>query len=296
MPSPDPLVQRLLSGGPKSAAVHTMLDLLSKPAFSRLIGQIAQSEVPGWLLRAVIERYVAIYNVDLSEMRDPLESFKTFDDFFGRELIPGARPVDRDESTVVSPVDGTVLNVGRVAEGQIDQVKGRSYSLTELLDSEEDSAPYENGHYVTIYLSPRDYHRIHSPVDGKITRYRYTPGRLFPVNRLGVGNIDRLFAVNERLTTHITGPLGEFALVKVGATNVGMISVTYHSIRTNTGKRTAYDEKLKRKKPIARGEQVGRFHLGSTVVLVSSRPDILPLDNITPETPVKLGEPLMRVK
>ena len=295
MPKPDPIVQRLIAGGPKLAAVHAMLDLLSKPAFSRVIGQLAQSEVPQWLLRAVIDRYVALYNVDLSEMKDPIESFKTFDEFFGRELKPGARPIHPEADTVVSPVDGTVLNVGRVSEGRIDQIKGRSYALSELLGSIEDSTPYSEGHYVTIYLSPRDYHRIHSPVDGKITRYRYIPGRLFPVNSLGVDNIDRLFAVNERLTTHITGKLGDFALVKVGATNVGMISVTYHPIRTNTGLRTAYDEKLRRKKPVQRGEQVGRFHLGSTVVLISSRPNVLPLSHITPETPVRLGEPLMRV-
>ena len=292
MPNPEPLVRRLLAGGPTSAATHTMLELLSQPAFSRLVGYLAQADVPKWLLQAVIARYVSIYNVDLADMRDPLDSFTSFDEFFGRLLKPGARPIDPRDHIVVSPVDGTVLNVGRVSDGQIDQVKGKSYSLSELLGSEADAAPFAEGYYTTIYLSPRDYHRIHSPVDGKITRYHYIPGRLFPVNRLGVGNIERLFAVNERLTSYVEGSLGEFAVVKVGATNVGMISVSYHDIRTNTGRRTTYDEKLKRKVAIGRGEELGRFHLGSTVVLISSRPDVKPLPHVSPEQTVRMGEAL----
>lgn len=279
--------------GLEAAATRVFLEAISTNDFSRIVGRFAQAKVPKPLLRAVIAWYVKQYKVDLSEVADPIESFETFDAFFTRTLKPGIHVVDPDRDVAVSPVDGRVLNVGRVAEGRIDQVKGRSYALDELLDSAPDTAVYAHGWYITLYLSPRDYHRIHSPADGKITRFRYVPGRLYPVNAMGVNNVDRLFAVNERLITHIDGPLGKFAVVKVGATNVGLITASYTDIRTNSGRRTHYDEALRRPVKIARGGELGQFHLGSTVVLISERPDLVPVP-MNPGDFFRMGQRLLR--
>ncbi|MFT7622632.1 MAG: phosphatidylserine decarboxylase [Myxococcota bacterium] len=272
------------------------LQLLSEPAFSRLVGKIAQADnVPRGLLRAVIKRYVDFYGVDLSEIAEPLESFASFDDFFTRALKPGVHTIDPDPGVAVSPVDGRILNMGRVSGGRIDQVKGRSYLLEELLDSKDHSRRFESGHYITIYLSPKDYHRIHCPVAGKVTGYRYIPGRLYPVNNMGVTNVDKLFAVNERLVSFVKSSLGEVAVVKVGATNVGMITASYHDVCTNVGRRTAYDESLRKSAPIDKGGELGRFHLGSTVVLVTANENLIPV-SLQPEDYVRMGQPLLRLK
>ena len=276
----------------REAATAGALELLSAPAFSRFVGRFAQARVPAPLLQAAIRLYIQQYGVDTSEIAEPLDSFETFDAFFTRKLKPGIHTVDPDPAVAVSPVDGRVLSFGRVADGRIDQVKGRSYALDELLQSRLDAEQFKDGWYVTIYLSPRDYHRIHSPSDGRIVRFRYVPGRLYPVNALGVNHVEGLFAVNERLITYVDGPLGAFAVCKVGATNVGMISASYHSVRTNTGRRTGFDESLPRRGiPVARGDELGMFHLGSTVVLVSERPDVelLPLSR---DDAVRMGQRL----
>ncbi len=270
------------------------LGLLSEPGFSRLVGKLAQAErVPKPLLRSVIRRYIDFYGVNVGEIADPLDSFESFDDFFTRALKPGTHTIDADPNVACSPVDGRVLNFGRVSGGRIDQVKGRSYGLDELLDSAERAKRFEAGHYVTVYLSPKDYHRIHCPVAGKVTGYRYIPGRLYPVNDMGVSNVDKLFAVNERLISYVESALGGVAVVKVGATNVGMISLSYHGVRTNVGRKTAYDEVLKKAVPIEKGGELGRFHLGSTVVVVTEREDLVPVVTET-ETYVRMGEPLFR--
>lgn len=300
MSRPDTLIGRLLpvltqpgTDRLRTAATVGMLEAVSAPGFSQMVGRLAQARLPRPLVQAVIRWYIGFYDVDTSEMEHPPEHYETFDDFFTRTLRPGVHTIDREPTTAVSPVDGRVLNFGRVSEGRIDQVKGRSYRLEELLDSAMDAERFRQGHYVTIYLSPRDYHRIHCPADGKITGYRYVPGRLYPVNATGVKHVDKLFAVNERLITYVDSALGELAVVKVGATNVGMITASYHPVRTNVGRRTAYDEALRRKLPIQRGDELGMFHLGSTVVLVTANPVLAPLASLQVEQYLRMGEPLM---
>lgn len=274
-------------------AQQGMLGLMSRPGLSRFVGRLAGTErVPTAILQAALRQYVSHYNVDTSEMLHPLEHYDSFDAFFTRQLKPGVHTIDGTKGTAVCPVDGRVLSMGRVAQGKIDQVKGKTYRVEELLDSSHHAERFLDGHFITVYLSPRDYHRIHCPVDGKITGFRYVPGRLYPVNELGVNNVDRLFAVNERITTYIQSPLGEFAVVMVGATNVGKITLAYHDIQTNCGVRTAFDENLKKKKAIRRGDELGMFHLGSTVVVLSSRPDVAPRAGLELEDYVRVGQPL----
>ena len=282
MPQPAPLIDRLMPavrapslGALTDAATVSALEVLSAPGFSQFIGKLAQARVPGPLLQAAIRQYIKVFNVDTSEIAEAVESFSTFDEFFTRALRPGIHVIDETPNVAVSPVDARVMSFGAVSDGRIDQVKGKDYRLDELLDSGEDAKRFGRGGFITLYLSPRDYHRIHMPAEGGVTGYRYVPGRLYPVNRYGLKHVDRLFAVNERLITFVENKtLGEFAVVKVGATNVGMITASYYPITTNVGKHTAYDERFRRKIPVARGDELGRFHLGSTVVLVWSNPNL----------------------
>lgn len=302
MPRPDALIPRLTGAlvgqigpeGLKTAALLSGLEALSYPQFSQLVGRLAQARLPAPLVQAVIRWYIKRFDVDTSEMAHPPEHYQTFDDFFTRELKAGIHTVDPDPAVAVSPVDGRILNFGAVSEGHIDQVKGRSYPLEELLDSATSARRFCDGHYVTIYLSPRDYHRIHCPVDGRVVSYRYVPGRLYPVNQYGVRHVARVFAVNERLISYVKSELGEFAIVKVGATNVGKITCSYHPVRTNEGRKTGFDEHLKKSVKIGRGDELGMFHLGSTVVVVAANPRVSPIASIQTEQFLRMGQPLFR--
>ena len=271
--------------------VRRALEGLSRPGFSRGVGRVAQATLPAPVVQAAIRWYVDFYGVNTDEMERPVESYRSFDEFFTRRLRDGVHRLDPDPQAVVSPVDGRILNFGRVDGGRIDQIKGKSYSTAELLASAEDAALYARGSYVTIYLSPRDYHRIHSPIDGRVKRFTYVPGRLYPVNRTGVTLVDGLFAVNERLITYVESRHGQLAVVKVGATNVGMISVIYHSIRTNTGVRTLFDQTLRKSYRIHKGDELAMFHLGSTVVLLCENPE-LTLVPLEADKPVRMGQRL----
>ncbi|HIN86039.1 MAG TPA: phosphatidylserine decarboxylase [Myxococcales bacterium] len=275
----------------KDLARKSSLELMSQPGLSRMIGLLADNEFPAPVVQTAIRWYIRHYNVDTSEMEHPPEHYKSFDAFFTRKLREGVHVIDESPTVAVSPVDGRVLNFGRISDGRIDQIKGRSYRVDELLDSTKEAARFAKGHYVTIYLSPRDYHRIHCPVSGRITGFRYVAGRLYPVNQLGVQNVDKLFAVNERLISYIESDLGGFAVAKVGATNVGKITASYHEVTTNVGRRTSYDEVFRRKVAINKGDELGQFHMGSTVVLLTERPELRPID-LSENQSLRMGETL----
>ena len=181
-----------------------------------------------------------------------------------------------------------MYSAGSLRGGRIEQVKGRTYGLADLLDSSAEATRFTNGSYVTLYLSPRDYHRIHCPVAGRITHFRYVPGRLFPVNAMGLRLVDGLFAVNERLISYLETDLGPFAVVKVGATNVGMITTSYHPVRTNQGGTEPYDERMVPPVELDRGDELAMFHLGSTVVLLAADPDVVPV-SFAPDEYVRNG-------
>lgn len=254
---------------PRDMVLDAFLGAVSGERWSRTVGALAAREVPQPLLQAAISAYVKAYGVDLSEAAEPVESFRSFNAFFTRALREGARPVCEGEATVASPADGALLNHGTLADGRLRQIKGRDYGLDELLGSAEEAEALRCGRYATIYLSPRDYHRVHCPLDGHIVGWRYIPGALYPVNRLGLDRVDRLFATNERLVTLLDTPAaGRVAVIMVGATSVGNISVTYDGIHTNTPPRVAREERLATPIPVRKGDELGRFNLGSTVVLL----------------------------
>lgn len=266
--------------------MNLFLYLVSKNGLSRFVGWAASRQAPSWLLKRVLNWYIGFYNVDLAQVKKELSSFPTFNDFFIRELVDGARPIG--EGWLVSPVDGVVSQSGPVRDGLLTQVKGKTYSVAGLLESEEEAARFSEGSFATIYLSPRDYHRIHSPVDGKVERFTWSPGALFPVNNLALPRVDSLFNKNERWTTFMNTDNGYFALVKVGATSVGSISTSYDERKTNTRQTMTVTETVEGAPSFARGDEIARFNLGSTVVLLTEK-RCEGLEAIPPDTYIQLG-------
>lgn len=274
--------------------IDAALQAASHPRVSRFVGQCADLELPPAVMRAVIRSYVRAWNVDLTEIAEPLESFRTFDAFFTRRLRPGARTVTPGPTTLVSPVDGRLVAHGTIERGELLQVKGVTYTVEALLDDPDAARRFHGGTYFTLYLSPRDYHRIHCPIDGEVLGYRYVPGRLFPVNRIGLEHVQGLFWRNERITTYLRTAIGQVAVVKVGATSVGRITVSYADVRTNDGVAEPQAIYYARPKAINKGSELGVFHLGSTVVLLVEPPAVGLDPTLAEGRAMRMGEVLAR--
>jgi phosphatidylserine decarboxylase len=242
---------------------------VSWPVLSRLTGWLSDLRLPRAVLAPAIRGYARAFGVDLSEAALPPEAYPSFNAFFTRRLRGGARPIADGAAVVVSPSDSRLNAIGPVAtDGRLEQVKGSSYSIEALLGAAEDAAPFLRGVHATLYLSPAMYHRVHSPVDGRIVAWRYVPGRLFPVNPAGVRSIPGLFTRNERVALFLdTEAHGPAVMVLVGAANVGRVSLVFTDLRTNRGRAAGL---VVPTRPVAlrRGDDVGAFNLGSTVVLL----------------------------
>lgn len=271
------------------------LRLLPKNLVSRAVGVAARAPLPAPFATLSVRVFSRLFEIAVEEADRPLEQYATLSDFFVRRLRTGARPIDRRPGVAVAPADGRILNAGRIEGGLLLQAKGRRYRLDELLGDTADAARFQGGAWATIYLSPRDYHRVHHPVEGEVQAARYIPGHLWPVNRAAVENIDDLFCVNERLVTFVKGPLGEVAVVMVGATSVGEISAGFDAdLRTNRGGagcHKVYAPPI----PVNRGDELGVFHLGSTAIVLFARPD-LQLEPTAPGQPIRMGQAIGRVK
>jgi phosphatidylserine decarboxylase len=276
------------------------LRLLPKNALSRLAGRFVSIRWPRPLQRLQIHAFARAFGVDLDEVKDPIDSFACLQDFFVRELVDGARPLPQDPMIFVSPCDGAWGESGRVEKGMLLQVKGRPYALASLIGGEGRARTYEGGWFATIYLSPKDYHRFHSPCDARVSRLRYLPGNLWPVNRAGVEGVDSLFAENERICAFfdLVGAGGEESLciVAVGATMVGKVKVDFDALTTNVPGAVECERDLRDQEiALARGQQWGRFEFGSTLVLVG-RPGSFELEPRPSGTPVRLGEAIGRCR
>jgi phosphatidylserine decarboxylase len=258
-----------VSEGPREALERLAASLVSFPALSRATGHLADLRLPRFVLRPLLLLYVRAFGVDLGEAAEPLESFATFNAFFTRRLREGARPLAGGEGVVVSPSDSRLSVIGAVPpHGRLEQVKGLDYSVEALLGSAEDAAPFREGLHATLYLSPAMYHRVHAPVDGRVVAWRYVPGRLFPVNGAGVRSVPGLFTRNERVAVLMDSEAhGPVAVVLVGAANVGRMSLSFADLVTNRGRPAA---RVVPTEPVAlkRGDEMGVFNLGSTVVLL----------------------------
>lgn len=249
----------------KDALIVSALSLVPKHSVSGCMGWFARLRLPGPLLRLFLRWYIWKYNVNLSEVAAPFESFTSVVDFFTRELKPGLRPVDPDPAAVTSPADGLVYACGTVTDDKIPQSESQHFSAKELLAGREG---YEGGSYAVIYLSPRDYHRVHTAKAGRVTRMQYVPGALWPVFPAATRKIPFLFSRNERLTAMIETSCGELALVMVGAFGVGRIRMVFDPIVSNTGGKERIERDISPPFVLAAGQEIGRFEMGSTVVLL----------------------------
>lgn len=273
--------------------------LLPVNAISRAAGRFAALRLPAPVQRAEIRLFSRVFDVDLDEARDPIESYACFQDFFTRPLREGARPIDPGPEAFVSPCDGAWGSSGFVKDGAILQVKGRPYSVAALLGSQADAHRYEGGRFATLYLSPRDYHRFHTPAAVRVVRASHLPGRLWPVNSLGLEGVDGLFAENERICAHMEldgsadapgGSGGALCLVAVGATMVGSVRVTFDDLETNrAGAGPAHADYQGSPPRFEKGEEWGRFRFGSTIVLLAA-PGVVELECQPPGTKLRLGE------
>ena len=249
----------------------------------------------GRLTQAVIRRFVARYGVDMGEAADPrIESYASFNDFFTRPLRAGARPLA--PADYVCPVDGAISQFGPIARDQIFQAKGHAYSTRALLAGDAAlAAEFENGLFATLYLSPRDYHRIHMPCAGRLQRMVYVPGDLFSVNPVTARGVPGLFARNERVVCLFDTVRGPLALVLVGATIVGSMATVWHGVvnppRPGAVRRFDYAD---RPVDLARGAEMGRFLLGSTVVLLWPRGTLRFNPGWAPGGAVRMGEAMGR--
>jgi len=248
----------------KDALIVSALSIVPRNLVSRWMGGFARTRLPDLLRRALLRWYVQKYSVNLDECERPLEDYPTLVDFFTRALKPGARPLDPDPATVVSPVDGTCYVVGTVTDGRLPQAGELDYAVAELLGGD---TRYDGGAYAVLYLSPRDYHRVHSPLDGTVGRLHYLAGSLWPVFPAATRSVKALFARNERLLLWLSTSLGEVGVVMVGAFGVGRMRTTVHGRLTNDGQPSAVVP-VSPPARLARGQELGRFEMGSTVILV----------------------------
>ncbi|MCW0404124.1 archaetidylserine decarboxylase [Xanthomonas sacchari] len=263
---------------------------------SSLARRLAYSSRPGlkqWLIDTVVRRF----GVDLSEAAQPdATAYPTFNAFFTRALKPGARVADPDPQALLMPADGRISQLGRIEDGRIFQAKGQSFTAAELLGDDGAAAPFANGLYATVYLSPRDYHRVHMPWTGTLRETVHVPGRLFSVGTDAVRSVPRLFARNERLVCHFDTDFGPMVSVMVGALLVSGVETVWSGVEI-----PRYADRITRKDwrgkgiTLQRFEEMARFNYGSTVIVLLP-PGVAAFDpTLKAESPVRLGQALARL-
>jgi len=269
----------------KDALIVTALSVVPKHLGSRLMGWFARLPFAPAVHRAVIRWFARRYQVDLEECEGGVDDFDTLADFFTRPLKPWLRPVDPAPEAVVSPVDARVYAAGTLDGHQLPADCDLPLDVAEMLGGD---THFEGGSFAVLYLSPRDYHRVHHPREGAVVGYRYLPGSLWPVFPAATKKIPNLFARNERLVVRLRGAgVGELAVVMVGAYGVGRMTTAFCELITNT-RSPAVDQRLEPPVSVARGDELGRFNLGSTVILVAE-PGKLDWA-LTPGEAVRMGQ------
>ena len=264
--------------------------VLPKQALTALAGRFASASLGG-VTTAVIRWFVDKYRVNMREALQPdVAAYATFNEFFTRALKPGARPIVKAD--LVCPVDGAVSQCGMIAGGDLFQAKGHTYSTTALVGGDATlAAQFDNGQFATVYLSPKDYHRIHMPCEGRLTRMIHVPGDLFSVNPATARGVAGLFARNERVVCVFDSAKGPFVMVLVGATIVGSMATTWHGVvnppRTNTIREWTYDGDVIL---LRQGDEMGRFLLGSTVIMLFPEGTMRFDARWAAELPVRMGE------
>ena len=275
------------------AVKKVFLKALSHPIYSRIFGKFTRAKKPKFLAKRIIKSYASMFDIDLSDVKLPLNEFECLSDFFIRELKEGAREIDLRPEIVVSPTDSLLLEVSNISnEGKVFQIKGSEYSLNKLVKGFVDTEKYKNGTYFQLYLSPRDYHRIHFPFDCAVKRVFYIPGKLLPVNLFSLENFKEVFNQNERVLLVLEKDGIEVLAVLVGAYNVGRIVLSFTDFITN-------DKFPRKPSPIQiegfkakKGDELGMFMMGSTVLLFFPENTVSPLKKSGDY--VKMGMPIAK--
>lgn len=245
--------------------MYRYLRYVPKNHLSRAVGRLVHARLPRPISRRLVRWFAKTYEIDIDAADRELHDYPSIGQFFTRDLREGLRPIEAD---LVSPVDGTLRNFGTVTGGTLEQIKGKTYTVARFLGDSAYAARYENGAFFNLYLSPQDYHHVHSPVSGTIVRSVHIPGKLWPVNDWSIANVDELFSVNERVVTYVDCDYGLAAVVMIGATNVGKMSVTYDSFISNSGNDKTIACDYHPPIPIKAGSRLGTFHMGSSVVML----------------------------
>jgi len=263
---------------------------------SRLAGCLAECRLP-WVKNTFIKWFVRHFQVDMREAQiEEPTAYEHFNAFFTRALRDGARPLDQTPGAILNPCDGAISQLGRIEQGRIFQAKGYSYSAMELLGGDhERAAPFMGGAFATVYLSPKDYHRVHMPVSGTLREMVYVPGRIFSVNTVTAQCVPELFARNERVVCLFDTEHGPMAMVLVGAMIVASIETVWAGLVTppkRTLKTFRYDEAARAPIHLEKGAEMGRFKLGSTVILLFGPEQVRWAEQLGPLSPVCMGEAL----
>jgi phosphatidylserine decarboxylase len=269
-----------------------LIALLPQHLISGITYRISRCRIP-FVKNNLIRIYLSLFDIDLESARekDPF-AYASWNAFFTRALKDDARPVDPDEQAITSPVDGTISQLGYLRQGSILQAKGHNYSVDTLLGDEETGAHFHDGAFITLYLSPQDYHRIHMPCGGTLTRMLHIPGRLYSVAPHTVNNIEGIFARNERVVSLFETRAGAMALALVGAINVGAIETCWAGLITPPAGKAITDTHYGEADAITikKGDEMGRFNLGSTVIVIFPRESATWLEQLQAGDRVVMGQ------
>ncbi len=257
----------------REKSLSALLKVLPKNYLSYGVGKLSEMKLPPWLNRPLLSWFASRYGINLSEVEKEIGQYPSLSEFFVRQLKAGSRPI---QDGIVHPSDSTITQLGLVERQTLIQAKGLTYNLSDLLQDTKVATELEGGVYATYYLCPADYHCVHSPVDGEVFKVTHVPGELWPVNTWSVSSVKNLFPRNERLVIEMKSEGRLAVMVMVGATNVGKMSLSFDSIVTNQpNQRKLFYRTYSTPIKIKKGELVGRFHLGSTVVMIYE-PGLLP--------------------
>lgn len=272
--------------------------VLPQHFLSRMMWKLTRCEYK-WLLKLTLPLFIRLFKVNMEEAKNSnWESYTSFNNFFTRQLKDDAREICSDDKSIASPVDGAVSQVGKINHDLIFQAKGHAYSLTQLLGDREDLGEiFKDGKFNTLYLSPKDYHRIHMPLDGTLKEMIHVPGELYSVSPVTVENVPALFARNERVICLFDTPAGPMAMVLVGAIFVASIETVWHGeVTPPRGKEIRnwkYDEETI---SYAKGQEMGRFNMGSTVILLYANDKMNWENELKAEDKVQLGQVIGNIK
>lgn len=271
-----------------------LLYLLPHHLLSQLMYWLTRSQWPP-LKNLLIRSAIRWYRIDMTQAELPeVEDYTSFNDFFTRSLRADARPPATHQDAVLCPVDGNVSQLGQIRNGRLFQAKGQFYALDELLGGDSEwTARFQEGSFATLYLSPRDYHRVHMPLAGKLVRMTHIPGRQFSVSPASTRVIPRLFSRNERVVNLFESPAGAMAVIMVGAVFVGSMDTVWSGTVTPASRRIIrwdYNNRAQAAVELDKGVEMGRFNMGSTVILLFEKDQVIWESTLMPGSPVNLGE------